>query len=297
MKIIIFGGNGFIGKHLSKYLKQKKNFVKVFGNKKFSKSGVNLIDYNKKNFKNIIKKISPDVVIFLSGNSYPNNTLNDEMYDFKTNNNILQQLLAALAENKFKKLFIYTSSIAVYGSVKKNQFVNENFKLNPKSFYALSKIIAEKQIEYFTKNYNFKSIVLRLSSIYGPGLKRQVIYKILNQSLSSKSIKLFGNSKDQRQFLYIKDCIIMIEKLIKIRTWGFNLYNLSGGKKIKIIDIIKISIKLLKKNVVYKLNNKIKSPFLPALSNKKLLSKIGPIKFTNIKNGLKETLNWLNSSD
>ena len=297
MKIIIFGGNGFVGSHLVKNLKHEKNKIKIFGNKSYSKKGSNLIYYNKKNFKNILRKISPDVIIFLSGNSYPNNTLKDETYDFRSNNIVLQELLQVLAETNFKKSFFYTSSIAVYGSIIKKNFVEENHKLNPESYYGLSKLIAEKQIEYFSNKYNLNSTVLRLSSVYGPGLKRQIVYKIIKETLTSKSIKLLGNARDRRQLLYVKDCARMIIKLIIKKPKGFNLFNLSSGRKIKILDILKISDKILKKKTKHKFLNIIKSPLLPALSNKKFLDKIGYIKFTDIKFGIKETIDWLKSRD
>ncbi len=297
MKIIIFGGNGFVGSHLVKNLKHEKNKIKIFGNKSYSKKGSNLIYYNKKNFKNILKKISPDAIIFLSGNSYPNNTLKDETYDFRSNNVVLQELLQVLVETNFKKSFFYTSSIAVYGSVIKKNFVEENHKLNPESYYGLSKLIAEKQIEYFSNKYNLNSTVLRLSSVYGPGLKRQIVYKIIKETLTSKSIKLLGNARDRRQLLYVKDCAQMITKLIIKKPKGFNLFNLSNGKKIKILDILKISDKILKKKTKHKFLNKIKAPLLPALSNKKFLDKVGYIKFTDIRLGIKETINWLKSRD
>ena len=297
MKIIIFGGNGFVGSHLVKNLKHEKNKIKIFGNKSYSKKGSNLIYYNKKNFKNILKKISPDAIIFLSGNSYPNNTLKDETYDFRSNNVVLQELLQVLAETNFKKSFFYTSSIAVYGSVIKKNFVEENHKLNPESYYGLSKLIAEKQIEYFSNKYNLNSTVLRLSSVYGPGLKRQIVYKIIKETLTSKSIKLLGNARDRRQLLYVKDCAQMITKLIIKKPKGFNLFNLSNGRKIKILDILKISDKILKKKTKHKFLNKIKAPLLPALSNKKFLDKVGYIKFTDIRLGIKETINWLKSRD
>lgn len=297
MKIIIFGGNGFVGSHLVKNLKHEKNKIKIFGNKSYSKKGSNLIYYNKRNFKNILKKISPDAVIFLSGNSYPNNTLKDETYDFRSNNVVLQELLQVLVETNFKKSFFYTSSIAVYGSVIKKNFVEENHKLNPESYYGLSKLIAEKQIEYFSNKYNLNSTVLRLSSVYGPGLKRQIVYKIIKETLTSKSIKLLGNARDRRQLLYVKDCAQMITKLIIKKPKGFNLFNLSNGRKIKILDILKISDKILKKKTKHKFLNKIKAPLLPALSNKKFLDKVGYIKFTDIRLGIKETINWLKSRD
>ena len=54
MKIIIFGGHGFVGKNLSSYLQKKKIFVKSYGNAEYEIQKKNLIKYDKKNFKKIL---------------------------------------------------------------------------------------------------------------------------------------------------------------------------------------------------------------------------------------------------
>lgn len=292
MKIIVFGGSGFIGKHLVNLLKRKHNLY-IYGNSEFSKKRKNLIKYTKKSFLKIIFKIKPDVIFFLSGNSYPNNTLNDTLYDFKLNNLVIQELLCAMSIAGYNKLFFYASSIAVYGSVNLNKSVREEYKLNPESNYGISKIVAEKQIKYFSMNSKFFSIILRFSSIYGPGLKRQIVYEIIKQSLRGKSIKLKGSISDSRQFLYVKDCAKILEALINVKHDKFQIYNIAGGRKVKIFKLIKNLEKVLNKKIKFSFLNEIKNPSLPALSNKKLLKKIGKINFVNFKIGLTETINWI----
>ena len=140
----------------------------------------------------------------------------------------------------FKGLFFFASSIAVYGSVQSSKNIKENHNLNPESFYGNSKLIAEQQIRFISKNSKFKSIILRFSSVYGPGLKRQIVYQILKQLINKKKVNLYGSELDRRQFLYVKDCAKILELLVHLKYKNFQVYNVASGKKIKIINLIKI---------------------------------------------------------
>ena len=298
MNIVIFGGNGFIGTHLHKLLK-KRYKVTVYGNKTFSdKLNSSYIKYSKKNFVKIIKKKKPEIIFFLSGNSYPINSLDNELYDFNSNNLVLQQLLLAMVLTKYKGKIIYSSSIAVYGTVSENNkknIVDETDNLNPLSYYGLSKSIAEQQIKFFCSKHDLRAIVLRICSVYGPGLNRQIIYELITKLLKNKdTIYLQGSFEDSRQFIYISDCVKIMQKLINFNIKeNFSIYNLAQGKKISINKISRIIKFLIKKKTKIYFTNKIAQPNLPELSNEKIKKLLGLKYFVSIEKGLKKTIKFL----
>lgn len=291
---IVFGGSGFVGSNLVKKLKFKLRTY-VFSNSKYNKNSRNSFNYNYKNFKNKIKKINPKVIFFLSGNSYPNNSLNLNLYDIERSNIIIQDFLHALANIKFKGTVIYTSSIAVYGNDKSNnnKYVSENSTLNPKNFYGLSKVMAEEQFKFFNKNYRIKVYILRLSSVFGLNLNKQVIFELI-QGLKSKKKKflvLNGKKTDSRQFIYINDLVNILIKLTNLKK-NYLLLNISNGKKYKIVNIAKEIMRILKINKKIIFLNK-PSPEFPILKNKLLKKNLNhQIYFSNFNSSLKETINY-----
>lgn len=291
---IIFGGYGYLGSHLTEKLK-KRFKVYSFSNSEFNKNkNIKKFKYNLSNFKKEISKINPKIIFFFSGNSYPNNSFNKHLYDIQRSNIVVQDFLTALKDIKFKGKIFYTSSIAVYGKDKnfKNNHVNEKSELNPKNYYGLSKVLAERQFIYFHMNYGLRVYILRLSSIFGEDLKKQVIYQIIKLAKNKKlkNIILNGKINDSRQFIFISDLTKIFMRLIDNKK-KFLLLNISNGKKHMINDILIYILKKLKikKKIIYK--NQV-SPEFPILENKMLLKEMKHLKFENFYKSLDKTINY-----
>jgi len=203
--------------------------------------------------------------------------------------------LQALSDVKFKGQLIYTSSIAVYGlrNTKSLKIVNEESKLEPLNYYGLSKVISEKQLEFFSRKYKINTLILRISSVYGLNLYKQVVYDIIKQinKIEKIDIILNGSKKDSRQMIFIRDVVLIISKLIK-KKYRFKILNVSQGEKYKILFIANYLIKksLTSKKIIFKSN--LNSVSFPLLNNKRLLKEIGDYNFTSIEQGLFETLRY-----
>ena len=237
------------------------------------------------------------MIFFLSGNPYPNNSFDKHLYDIHRSNIIIQNFLTALKDINFKGKVIYTSSIAVYGKDKnfRKNYVSEKSILNPKSYYGLSKVIAENQFIYFHKNFGINIYILRLCSIFGLNLKKQVIYEIIKvvKNKNVKTINLNGKINDSRQFIFIEDLINIFSKLI-LNKKNFLLLNISNGKKFQIKDILSYVQKKMKVKKKIKYKNKT-SPEFPVLQNTQLLKELRYFKFENFYKSLDKTINyWIN---
>lgn len=260
MHDVIFGGYGFIGNELFKKIKNCKRYS---NSKKIAKK--NLITYDEKNFTKIIKK-KPQNIFYLSGISHPNFQKNNQLINLLENLKY-QNFLESAKKNKYKGKIFFFSSIAVYGS-SKSAAVEKLDNLCPESYYALSKIIGELQSNFYSKNYKLNIINLRLCSIFGPTLKRQVIFKIFQETQKKKNdkINLLGNLNDSREFLYIDDLIDILLKL-KSKKISSGTYNIGSERKIKISKIVDY---FNTKNKKIKFTNKLNSPNFKKLNLKKI---------------------------
>ena len=286
-KILIFGGYGFIGHKLYEGLKN------IFVVKRYSslKSNIYSIKYNHSNFYKIINSFRPDIIFFLSGTSHPDYRNKNHKKDLIKTNLVLQDMLTALKNNDFKGKFFYFSTIGVYGSSNKKK-VNEKNKLNPESFYTLSKQLAEKQCIFFSNTFDLNINILRICSIFGPGLERQIIYKIIHLILSkSQSLSFLGNKNDKREFLFVDDLIFLIKKIIKSDIKN-EIMNVGSNKHYKISELVNKLQKILKTNKQIYFKNKLKSPKFAILNNSKLNKLIKLKKNFDISIGLKKTAQY-----
>lgn len=220
-KILITGANGFLGQHLTCYLKNAGYQVIATGKGPNRILKCNGIVYeeaeltNKNAVEQMLLKFSPDVIIHTAALSKPDECENDKNRCLDVNVEATRYLLDAA-----KGHFIYISTDFIFGE---NGPHAEDAETGPLNFYGESKLLAEKLVTQSGKKYS----VVRPVFIYGPagqGMRPSFLHWVKNNLDQKKQIKVV--SDQSRTPTFVEDICKGIETIITKEATG--VFNLAG---------------------------------------------------------------------
>lgn len=245
-KILIIGGNGFLGYNLAKFLTKSDFKITLLcrrKNKNFKKlSKVNYIFCDITNLTKLKKKVKENYnfVINLSGNISHSN----KKQTLKVHYEGLKNLLNVVSKKKID-LFIQTGSSLEYG--KSNNAQKEKNICKPNSIYGKIKLKASRLL---IKDRRFsKYIILRPYQIFGPYQKfDRLIPFVIKNSLKGKNFNCSAGIQI-RDFLFVDDFTLLIKKILKCKNIKSGIYNVGSGKPIVVKTVIKIINKTIGKGI------------------------------------------------
>ena len=318
--IIVTGGLGFIGSNLIELLISKKfnviNIDKVsyssnfYNTKNFKKNKeykfIKCDLNNKKKLKQIIFKYRPTGIFNLAAETHVDRSIDGPENFIKSNILGVFNLLEIFKEysNKNKKTrLIHISTDEVYGDILKGRS-DENYAYNPSSPYAASKASSDHLVSSYVRTYNIPAIVTNCSNNYGPNQHpEKLIPKLIYNIINNKPLPIYGNGKNSREWIYVKDhCEALIRVFKKGKIGEF--YNIGSNKNLNNIEISKELLNLAKTKI--KVGSQVKIMFIKdrpghdiryALNSEKILRKLGWKIKTNFKDGLMKTFLWYLEND
>jgi len=246
--IILIGSSGFLGKHLLLELQKEKYQIKSMihtnGVENASTFKGDLL--SKETFENEIS--DGDIVINAAGQ------LNDNFSNFIDANIHGNYNLLDVCSSKKNVKLILISSIDVYGQNLDYPSKEIDKKL-PLTSYGIVKSLVEDLFQYYTHILHLDVTILRLSNLYGPDKTTGIISNIIKSLNDGKQLTIFHNGNQQRDFIFVDDVVSCMMNVIKKIPQGFNIFNLSTGKRYSINEIISILENLTNKKLFTKLNS------------------------------------------
>jgi len=308
-KILILGASGFIGQNLYLYFK-KKNY-KVFGtylNKPVKNSNKqNIFKCNLANYYEInsisdkIKNI--DVIINAAAITSGAKDIINSPHIHVNDNAIINSNITKLSfEKKIKHVIMMSCSVMYPSSLKKLKETDyQDFqKIYPKYFGgAWMKIFMEKNSEFYSSLKRSKFTIIRHSNTYGPydkyDLEKSHVFgaTIAKTMNAKKTIKVWGEGTEIRDFLYIDDLCRFIEMAIKKQKNNFEIYNVGSSKGISIKNLVKKVIEKSKKKleIVYETHQPTLKTNI-VLDCSKALKDLNWAAKTTLDDGIVKSINW-----
>ncbi len=269
MKILITGGAGFIGSHLSKFHLSKSDNVTVIdnfvtGSKKnleseISNKNLKIIeaDITEYNFSQLL---SFDIIYDLASPASPKDFQNLSLEILKTNSVGLINLLDFFVKSN-GGTFIFSSTSEVYGDPlehpQKESYFGNVSCVGPRSCYDEGKRFAEALMMAYFRKYKKDIRIARIFNTYGPFMKRddgRVVSNFVNQAINNQPLTVYGDGSQTRSLCYVDDMVQGLFLLAKTSNLAGEIINIGNQDEktiLEIADIIK-KITLSKSEVVFK---------------------------------------------
>lgn len=215
MKVMVTGGAGFIGSHITDQLLDAGHAVCVVddlssGRRENLQPSVKLhvMDIRDAGLREVFAEEKPEVVIHTAAQISVSRSVREPSFDAKVNIVGPLDMLLLCAEFKVRKVIFSSSGGTVYGEIPGDP-ATEDTKFSPLSPYGVSKMAFEFYLKIFRKEYGLNYTTLRYANVYGPRQdphgEAGVVAIFTRAMLNGKDCTINGDGKYDRDYVYVGD--------------------------------------------------------------------------------------------
>ena len=250
MKVLITGGNGYIGGRLAKNLLDNNYHVSIASRDiskiNLSSKNLDLIELDWLNTQSINKSCrNIDVVIHAAGmNSKESENNVKDAIEFRKKSTSM--LIEASQTSNVKK-FIYISTAHVYSNNLSGEISEETI---PNNFhpYALSHLAAENEVLDANNNNNFFGTIIRLSNCFGAPINKDIncwmllVNNLCKQLIETRALQLYSDGSEYRDFISLEEFNRIMRFLIstKYDSKLFQIINVGSGHSLTVIEMTEL---------------------------------------------------------
>jgi len=255
LNILITGGAGFIGSHLTDALLHKghklvcvdnlvigskKNIMHLDGNQNFAFIEGDISENGLA--QRVISNYHIDFVYHLAANSDIQKGGREPDIDFLETFLSTRMLLEGMRLNGVKNLF-FASTSAVYGEKCDVALSEDIGGLAPVSYYGGAKLASEAFISSYTAMNDMKAVIFRFPNIIGPRLTHGVIFDFIEKlRVNPQALEILGDGTQFKPYLHVFDLVrcIMLMTQEKVMNTGMNIFNIGVGSATTVVRIAEI---------------------------------------------------------
>ena len=256
MTILVTGSAGFIGSNFVNnwFLSNEEEILSVdiltyagnLANLKAQENNTNhhfvAADISDKNkLTNLIDQYRPRAVIHFAADSHVDRSISASDTFIKTNILGTYNLLEICREyqSSLDIKFVHISTDEVFGSLSDgDEGFSENTPYKPNSPYSASKAASDHLVRAWQNTYNLQTVTTNCSNNYGPfQFPEKLVPLMILNALSDKSLPIYGDGKNVRDWLYVSDHCNAIEKVLDKGLFG-ETYNIGGNCELTNLEVV-----------------------------------------------------------
>jgi UDP-glucose 4-epimerase len=250
MRILVLGGCGFIGSHVTERLLANGHDVSVFARRNVDRSNISLVQdrirmctgdfMNDDDVRRAV--VGMEVVVHLIGSTLPAGSVANPTFELEVNVVPSVNLFSACVDAGVKKIVFVSSGGTVYGTPLADA-ITESHPLDPINPYGVSKLAIEKFLGVFRNHYGIDYTVMRLSNPYGrrqnPRSGQGVIAAWMHRIQNGNPVEIWGDGQIVRDYLAVEDAAHAIE-LACTHSSESRVFNVGSGKGYPLAQILRI---------------------------------------------------------
>ncbi len=308
-RVLVTGGAGFIGSNFVRHLLEKNTYQvvvldqltyagnldnfpdSVTANPNFQLIKGDICD--RKKVRAIYKTI--DQVVHFAAETHIDRSISN-LEPFVHTDFVGSSILLDEFKENPRERFIHISTSEVYGSARKIPMA-EDHPLFPQSPYAATKAAADRLAYSFFRTYNLPIVIVRPFNNYGPNqYPEKLIPLFIINALENKQLPVYGSGKNTRDWLFVGDTCVLLEKLLKldIKKIKGEVINFGTGKETDVLTITRTILDHFGKppNLIQHIQDRPGHVERLVSSTKKMKKLLGMTPPTGFTTGLTETINW-----
>ena len=245
MRVLLVGGNGFIGSHILDALTARGDTVRVFDRQRElfrdERPGVEYRYFDFTDSAALDAALDGmDVVVHLVSTTIPQTSNMNPAFDVQSNVVGTVKMLEGCRDRGVKKVLFISSGGVIYG-IPKSVPIAEDHPTEPLCSYGITKLTAEKYLALFNHLYGLRYVVFRCANPYGerqnPEASQGAVGVFLAKAAEGKEIEIWGDGEVVRDFFYVGDlvdaCLIAIDN-----ESASGIYNIGSGVGVSLNRLI-----------------------------------------------------------
>ncbi|MGD9669409.1 MAG: NAD-dependent epimerase/dehydratase family protein [Hyphomicrobiaceae bacterium] len=236
--ILVTGARGAIGRHVVRAARERGHVVSGLGHGAWSGDAeLPAIDawlngeVSADNMSTLVRQLGvPGAIIHLAGGSHVGSSIAQPAEDFQRTVVAAQRVLEWIRTCAPGTKLVIASSAAVYGAGHDGP-IGEDAPYAPVSPYGTHKAMIEMMAHGYARQFGLQVASLRIFSVYGPGLRKQLIWEVVNRLMRGEwQITLGGTGNEQRDFVEIADAAAMLLDAVALASPAAPAINCSSGE-------------------------------------------------------------------